>query len=66
MDLSIHPSGKIAISAGGDRTLRLWNLMTCRKASVLKVGREGIPRKVKWTSLELDKSAHYVVGFDKR
>lgn len=66
LDLSIHPSGKIAISAGGDRTLRLWNLMTCRKASVLKVGREGIPRKVKWTSLELDKSAHYVVGFDKK
>lgn len=65
-DLSIHPSGKIAISAGGDRTLRLWNLMTCKKASVLKVGREGIPRKVKWTSTELDKTAHYVVGFDKK
>lgn len=65
-DMSIHPSGKIAISAGGDRTLRLWNLMTCKKASVMKVGREGVPRKVKWTSQELDKAAHYVVGFDKK
>lgn len=64
-DISIHPSGKIAISAGGDHTLRLWNLMTCRKASVLKLGRD-LPRKVQWTSLKLDKAAHYVVGYDKK
>ncbi|VVT51917.1 uncharacterized protein SAPINGB_P003256 [Magnusiomyces paraingens] len=64
-DISIHPSGKIAISAGGDHTLRLWNLMTCRKASVLKLGRD-LPRKVQWTSLKFDKAAHYVVGFDKK
>lgn len=64
-DLAIHPSGKIAISAGNDRTLRLWNLMTCRKASVLKVGRN-TPRKVRWTSIDSDDAAHFVVGFDKR
>lgn len=64
-DIAIHPSGKIAISAGNDRTLRLWNLMTCRKASVLKVGRD-TPRKVRWSSKESDDAAHFVVGFDKR
>ncbi|KAK9469808.1 WD40-repeat-containing domain protein [Lipomyces arxii] len=37
-DISVHPSGKIALSVGRDRTLRLWNLMTAKNASVMKVG----------------------------
>jgi len=39
--LSVHPTGKIAISVGKDKTLRLWNLMTGRKASATKL-REGM------------------------
>jgi len=36
-DLSIHPSGRIAVSVGDDKSVRLWNLMTAKKAAVLKV-----------------------------
>jgi len=36
--LCVHPSGKIAISVGKDKALRLWNLMTGRKASAHKLG----------------------------
>lgn len=30
--LAIHPTGKLALSVGGDRSLCLWNLMTGRQA----------------------------------
>lgn len=36
-DMCIHPSGRVAISVSNDRTVRLWNLMTAHKASVLKL-----------------------------
>lgn len=36
-DLAIHPSGRVAISVGSDQTVRLWNLMTAKKASNLKL-----------------------------
>lgn len=36
-DLAIHPSNRIAISTGEDSTVRLWNLMTGKKASGLKL-----------------------------
>jgi protein MAK11 len=36
--MCVHPSGKIAVSVGKDKALRLWNLMTGRKASVTKLG----------------------------
>ena len=36
-DLAIHPSGRIAVSVGDDRTIRLWNLMTVKKAANLKI-----------------------------
>jgi protein MAK11 len=39
--MCVHPSGKIGISVGKDKALRLWNLMTGRKASANKLG-EGI------------------------
>lgn len=44
--LSVHPSGKIAISVGKDKTLRLWNLMTGRKASANKLGEGNIPSPI--------------------
>lgn len=36
-DLAIHPSGRVAISVSNDKTVRLWNLMTAKKAAVLKI-----------------------------
>lgn len=60
-DLAIHPSGRIAISAGGDHTLRLWNLMTARKASVLKLGRD-VALKCRWAP----DGASFILGFDKK
>ena len=36
--MCVHPTGKIAVSVGKDKSLRLWNLMTGRKASVTKLG----------------------------
>ncbi|CAG8447385.1 11020_t:CDS:2 [Ambispora leptoticha] len=39
--LAIHPSGKIALSVSNDKTVRLWNLMTGRKANSNKIGKEG-------------------------
>lgn len=59
-DISIHPSGKLALSVSDDKTLRLWNLMTAKKASVLKLGEAAL--KVTWT----DDGEHYILGFDKR
>jgi protein MAK11 len=41
--MCVHPSGKIAISVGKDKALRLWNLMTGRKASVNKLGEGSLP-----------------------
>ena len=36
--ICVHPTGKIAVSVGKDKALRLWNLMTGRKASNTKLG----------------------------
>jgi protein MAK11 len=36
-DLAIHPSGRIAVSVGDDKTVRLWNLMTAKKAANLRI-----------------------------
>lgn len=36
-DLDIHPSGRIAVSVSEDHSVRLWNLMTVKKAAVLKL-----------------------------
>ncbi|OBA23422.1 WD40 repeat-like protein [Metschnikowia bicuspidata var. bicuspidata NRRL YB-4993] len=61
-DLDIHPSGRVAISVGSDHTVRLWNLMTAKKAAILKIkGRDhlGQPGEiVKWIS----GGKHFVVG----
>lgn len=36
-DVDIHPSNRIAISVSEDHSIRLWNLMTVKKAAVLKL-----------------------------
>lgn len=36
-DIAIHPTGRVAISVSKDQTIRLWNLMTAKKAAVLKI-----------------------------
>ncbi|CCH59914.1 hypothetical protein TBLA_0C00990 [Henningerozyma blattae CBS 6284] len=36
-DFDIHPSNRIAVSVSEDHTIRLWNLMTVKKAAVLKL-----------------------------
>lgn len=65
-DLSIHPSNRIAISTGEDQTVRLWNLMTGKKASGLKL-------KGAWTRGEKPEYVRFspdgewfVVGFRNR
>ncbi|KAG5362039.1 Protein MAK11 [Yarrowia sp. C11] len=35
VDISVHPTGRLALSVGQDRKLILWNLMTAKKASVM-------------------------------
>ncbi|KAK5123932.1 hypothetical protein LTR85_002129 [Meristemomyces frigidus] len=71
---AIHPSQKLMLSVGrGERTLRLWNLMTGKKAGVLNFDRSllvqvgeskyssGEGRQVLWTT---DGEA-YIVGFER-
>lgn len=36
-DIDIHPSNRVAVSVSEDHTIRLWNLMTIKKAAVLKL-----------------------------
>ena len=36
--LSVHPSGKVALSVGKDRTLYMWDLMRGRRAASMKLG----------------------------
>lgn len=59
-DISVHPTGKIALSVGNDKTIRLWNLMTGKKASVLRINQE--PLKVQWTP----DGTHFVVASDRK
>lgn len=68
--MCVHPTGKIAVSVGKDKALRLWNLMTGRKASVTKLG-EGTfclivlmveAMDVKWNAA----GDQYAILFDRR
>ena len=45
--VSIHPTGKMAISVGKDKTLRIWDLMTgkCAYVTNTKYGRYRYTRK---------------------
>lgn len=65
-DLDIHPTGRVAISVSTDNTIRLWNLMTARKAAVLKIkGRDHLGQAgefVRWTS----SGKNFIVGLLKQ
>ncbi|KAF4828043.1 Protein MAK11 [Colletotrichum siamense] len=75
-DFAIHPSMKLMISVSkGEKKMRLWNLVTGKKSSVLEFSREhlqqlgegrhstGEARKVVWGSA--DDEQEFAVGFDR-
>ncbi|KAI0486836.1 WD repeat domain-containing protein [Xylaria cf. heliscus] len=75
-DFAVHPSMKLMISVSkGERCMRLWNLMTAKKAGVLNFSRDilqeageskhspGEGRKVVWGSTE--EGDEFCVGFDR-
>jgi protein MAK11 len=75
-DFAVHPSLKLMISVGkGEKCMRLWNLVTGKKAGVLNFGREmlneigegryasGEGRKVTWGSTEAGEE--FCVGFEQ-
>ncbi|EPE33420.1 Putative isomerase YbhE [Glarea lozoyensis ATCC 20868] len=75
-DFAVHPSMKLMISVGkGERSMRLWNLVTGKKAGVLNFERDilnevgeskftsGEGRKVAWGAT--DAGEEFCVGFDK-
>ncbi|KAL6716417.1 Protein mak11 [Lecanora helva] len=72
-DFAVHPSMKLMVSVGkGEKCMRLWNLVTGKKAGVLNFERDllqgvgegrwasGEGRKVKWNSL----GEEFVVAFE--
>ncbi|KAF2178635.1 WD40 repeat-like protein [Zopfia rhizophila CBS 207.26] len=71
---AVHPSMKLMVSVGkGERCMRLWNLVTGKKAGVLNFGKEvlgsvgegrygaGEGRRVVWDG----KGDNFVVGFER-
>lgn len=73
-DFAVHPSMKVMISVGkGERCVRLWNLLTGKKAGVLNFGRDvlqsvkegkwssGEGRKVEWNN----SGEEYAVAFER-
>ncbi|ODV76972.1 WD40 repeat-like protein [Suhomyces tanzawaensis NRRL Y-17324] len=61
-DIAIHPSGRVAISVSEDQTIRLWNLMTVKKAAVLKIkGRDHLGEKGEFVRWSLDGN-YFIVG----
>lgn len=75
-DFAIHPSMKLMISVSkGERCMRLWNLVTGKKAGVLNFGRDllqevgepkhstGEGRRVVWGNV--DGADEFAVGFDR-
>ncbi|KAL1659460.1 WD40-repeat-containing domain protein [Schizophyllum commune] len=45
--VAAHPSGKVALSVGKDRTLRMWDLMRGKGRASTKLGKEG--EVVRWS-----------------
>ncbi|KAG9313177.1 WD40-repeat-containing domain protein [Chiua virens] len=45
--VAIHPSGKVALSVGSDKTLRMWDLMRGKGSASTKLGKEG--EVVRWS-----------------
>ncbi|KAH9926918.1 WD40-repeat-containing domain protein [Fomitopsis serialis] len=46
--VAVHPSGKLALSVGKDRTLRMWDLMRGKGSASTKLGKEG--EVVRWST----------------
>ncbi|KAG7094140.1 hypothetical protein E1B28_007752 [Marasmius oreades] len=46
--IAVHPSGKLALSVGRDRTLRMWDLMRGKGCASTKLGKEG--EIVRWST----------------
>ncbi|KAH8833257.1 WD40-repeat-containing domain protein [Flagelloscypha sp. PMI_526] len=46
--VGVHPSGKLALSVGKDRTLRMWDLMRGKGCASMKLGKEA--ELVRWSS----------------
>jgi len=68
-DIALHPSQKILLSVGaGERAVRMWNLMTGRKAGVLAFGKEVLPPRIgkEGTRVEWATDGEsYAVAFDR-
>ncbi|CAK9441414.1 uncharacterized protein LODBEIA_P52820 [Lodderomyces beijingensis] len=63
-DLSVHPSGRVAISVSQDKTIRLWNLMTAKKAAVLKIkGRDHLGHSGQFVNWSAD-GHFFLVGLN--
>ncbi|KAH7910234.1 WD40-repeat-containing domain protein [Hygrophoropsis aurantiaca] len=45
--VAVHPSGKVALSVGKDKTLRMWDLMRGKGSASTKLGKEG--EVVRWS-----------------
>ncbi|OAG39093.1 hypothetical protein AYO21_06644 [Fonsecaea monophora] len=73
-DFSVHPSLKLMLSVGrGERCMRLWNLVTGKKAGVLNFGRDilqnvregkyssGEGRRIQWNP----NGAEFAVAFER-
>ncbi|KAK4929627.1 Protein mak11 [Elasticomyces elasticus] len=73
-DFAIHPSMKLMVSVGqGERTMRLWNLVTGRKAGVLNFERDllqavkegkyshGEGRKIRWNKA----GTEFAISFER-
>lgn len=59
IDLSIHPSGKLALSVGRDKTLYTWNLLKGRSAFAINF--KQTPTAVRW----FDAGQRYAVALER-
>ena len=73
-DFAVHPTGKLMLSVGkGEKCMRLWNLVTGKKAGVLNFGRDILQavREGKWSTGEARKvvwngsGEEFAVGFER-
>ncbi|KAG8959750.1 hypothetical protein FRC03_007526 [Tulasnella sp. 419] len=44
---AVHPSGKLALSVGKDRTIRMWDFMRGKGSASVKIGKEG--ELIRWS-----------------
>ncbi|WVQ76400.1 hypothetical protein IAR50_006066 [Cryptococcus sp. DSM 104548] len=58
--VDVHPTGRVALSVGKDKTLKMWDLMRGRGAASLPLGEE--PELVKFS----DAGTHFAVLFPRK